>query len=149
MRRGCFRGHGAENKNVWGHCAICTRDRYNRTPAVRQREIANVKRRRAKNTAEFIIGALRSNAKKRGQEFAISAKDILPLPTHCPVLGMKLDYSGSGKKDRSDWPSVDRLNSTVGYLPGNVAVISYRANRMKCNATTEEVRMLLAWMEKN
>ncbi len=43
---------------------------------------------------------LRRNARKRGFEFFLTKADFEPLPTHCPVLGVELDYSGSGKPNR-------------------------------------------------
>lgn len=41
-------------------------------------------------------------------------------------------------------PSLDRLDSSKGYVKGNVRVISKRANQLKNNATVEEMRMVLA-----
>lgn len=38
-------------------------------------------------------------------------------------------------------PSVDRINPHLGYVPGNVQVISYKANSMKRNCTMEELLM--------
>jgi hypothetical protein len=39
-------------------------------------------------------------------------------------------------------PTLDRINNSCGYVPGNVAVISWRANRIKCDATPEELRRI-------
>jgi hypothetical protein len=43
--------------------------------------------------------------------------------------------------------SIDRIDSTKGYLPGNVQVISYRANILKQNATLHELKCLVRHME--
>jgi hypothetical protein len=146
--RPCRKGHAPENKDAWGHCKVCRVEYYHKDPEARKkREREAMRRRRARNMAEYLLGDLKRNAKKRGQEFKIKVADILPLPILCPVLGIKINYSGS-EKDRNCWPSVDRFDSRIGYLPGNVRVISYRANRMKGDATLDELKALIAWMEK-
>lgn len=143
---GCPWGHGPEHKNTWGHCLMCSRERYHEEPAARRRQADAVKRRRAARTAEGILAQLKQNARKRGQEFRLVPADILPLPTHCPVFGFELSYGGKSCSD--SLASVDRRDSKIGYLPGNVAIISYKANRLKGEATVDEIRQLLAWMEK-
>jgi len=44
-------------------------------------------------------------------------------------------------------PTLDRLNNAWGYVPGNIAVISYRANKLKGDATADELRRIAEWME--
>lgn len=84
------------------------------------------------------------NAKWSGWEFVITMND-LEWPTHCPVLGVELDWFGE-KSDRS--PSFDRIDSNKGYIPGNVAIISLRANRLKNNGTADEHEKIAIWMKK-
>jgi hypothetical protein len=76
--------------------------------------------------------------------------ETLDLPTHCPILGIKLNYDGSGEECHrgDDSPSIDRIDSSVGYLSSNVQVISWRANRIKNDSTPEELRLLADYMEK-
>lgn len=38
-------------------------------------------------------------------------------------------------------PSLDRIDNRMGYVPGNVWVISWKANRMKSDASMEELRV--------
>jgi len=47
-----------------------------------------------------------------------------------------------------NWPSLDRWDSTKGYVPGNVFVISYRANTLKNNATYEEIVKVAQYLRK-
>lgn len=69
------------------------------------------------------------------------------LPTHCPVLNIPLRYLAKGyRQDNS--PSIDRIDSNVGYLPENVHIISWKANRLKSNATPEELRLVAAYFTK-
>lgn len=66
----------------------------------------------------------------------------LEFPTHCPLLGLELLYTG-GRGQTSENASLDRIDPTVGYVKGNVWIISYRANRLKNDATLEELEFML------
>ena len=79
------------------------------------------------------------NAKRRGEECTLELKDIV-IPEYCPVLGIKLQPGSHSHQDCS--PSVDRIDSTKGYTKDNVWIISARANRIKNNATIEEIKLL-------
>lgn len=41
-------------------------------------------------------------------------------------------------------PTIDRINPKLGYIKGNVWVISNKANRFKNDATLEELELLVA-----
>lgn len=98
-----------------------------------------------KNPVIYLLNACRSRAKKNGLEFNLTKEDII-IPEFCPVLGIKLEHGTKGFHESS--PSIDRIDSTKGYIRGNVAIMSFRANRLKHDATKEEVRKLLEWMER-
>jgi hypothetical protein len=57
--------------------------------------------------------------------------------THCPILELELDYFAENRQENS--PSFDRVNPDLGYITGNVQIISWRANRIKSNATADEL----------
>ena len=81
----------------------------------------------------------RKNAKRSGRECELTIDDIV-IPEYCPVLGIKLE---PGEKICSDTsPSIDRIDSTKGYTKDNIWIISNRANRIKNDATIEEIGML-------
>jgi hypothetical protein len=89
----------------------------------------------------------RQRAAKSGVECSITWSD-LETPAFCPVLGVQLDYRREiGRKVCSNSPSVDRIDNSRGYVPGNVAVISWRANSLKKDATAAELRAVLAYVE--
>lgn len=48
----------------------------------------------------------------------------------------------SQRGGRSNSPSLDRLVPSIGYVRGNVAVVSWKANRAKNNLTARELRHL-------
>lgn len=78
----------------------------------------------------------RQRAKARGVPCTITVEDIV-VPRVCPALGMALQR-GTGAPTSAS-PSLDCVNPALGYVPGNVEVLSQLANRIKSNATPEEV----------
>lgn len=74
-------------------------------------------------------------AKEKGLEFTITSSDI-KIPPVCPLLGIHIS-KGNGKSHHGS-PSLDRIDSSKGYVPGNVWVISKKANTIKNNASLEE-----------
>lgn len=87
-----------------------------------------------------LVLVARQRARRAGLEATIKAAEIY-WPSHCPVLGIELDYSrcGSRKAHNPANPSLDRWDNSKGYVPGNVFVISWRANALKSNATWQEL----------
>jgi hypothetical protein len=70
--------------------------------------------------------------------FTITVKDIV-IPSHCPILGIPL-FPKKGKGGGDNSPSLDKIKPERGYVPGNVIVISNRANRLKSDASISELR---------
>lgn len=90
----------------------------------------------------------RKRAAKKGLPFTLTREWLLQqLPTHCPVFGIELDYA-PGRGRHASSPSVDRVRPDLGYVPGNVAIISDRANTVKSVGTAEEHRLIADWMDK-
>jgi hypothetical protein len=95
------------------------------------------------NKLKWLFSCAKSRSKKRGITFNITVKDLPPIPECCPVFPwIKLSlYFGGGH--RENVPSIDRINNKKGYVKGNVRIISLRANRLKSNATLQELKALL------
>lgn len=113
----------------------------------RYRELQRIHRRKVPKTLKVeLTRRARLRARKRGMEATIKASDII-WPTHCPVLGIELDYSPRGTRISNNPanPSLDRWDNAKGYVPGNVHVISYRANTLKNNATWRELEAVLKY----
>ena len=103
----------------------------------------------AKRIGRCLIRA-RHRAKRKGLAFTITA-DSIDWPEFCPVFGSRLLYDDLPPTEPSvglDIPSIDRLDPAVGYVPGNCRVISWRANRLKSDASIPELRALLLWLTK-
>ena len=85
----------------------------------------------------IMLYSSRRRAKEKGWEFNIDESDII-IPTHCPILGIELIPGGLGIHAFNS-PSIDRIDSSKGYIKGNVRVISLRANMMKNDADLQEL----------
>ena len=91
------------------------------------------------DAAKLLYSNIKSRCKRIGREFSIELDDII-IPKKCPVFGFDLK-----REDRETWmcaPSVDRIDSSKGYIKGNVTVVSRRANILKRDATVEELEQL-------
>ena len=98
------------------------------------------------NTCRERFRNKKKNANRQGIEFSINFGEIT-FPTHCPILGIELDYfSIDGRKENT--PSFDRKDPSKGYVKGNVFIISWRANRIKNDGTADEHRQISDWMNK-
>lgn len=74
---------------------------------------------------------------KRKLEFNLSIDDII-IPTHCPYLGVEL-LTHPDQSNSPNYFSIDRIDSTKGYVRGNIQIISLLANTMKNNATINQL----------
>jgi len=92
-----------------------------------------------------LLTLARQRAKRDGIPFSITANDI-KLVTKCPVLGIKLVYGSSRQGNTS--PSLDRIVPDKGYVPGNVAIMSMKANRLKSNGTLDEITKVYRWLKR-
>lgn len=120
----CKHGHVANRFTSNHNCIECQRiNNHNRDYDYRER-----------HPFKSAFNSRKYAARKEGVEFSITFDDFV-VPATCPVLGIPLEY-GSDNLDSS--PSFDRVDSKKGYIPGNVCIISYRANRIKSDGNFEE-----------
>jgi len=85
----------------------------------------------------------RIRANNKNLPFNILPKD-LTIPRYCPILGIELKKGNRKCSDLS--PSIDRIIPELGYVKGNVTVISHRANTLKNSATLEESEKITNWL---
>ena len=98
------------------------------------------------NKARILLTKAKNRSKKKKLEFNIDITDVI-IPKKCPVLGIDIITDVQGKYTYNS-PSIDRIDNNKGYIKGNVRVISHRANHLKNDATSRELRMVMEDLEK-
>lgn len=92
---------------------------------------------RERHPIYYILKRAKDRANKKGLEFNLTEEDIV-IPMLCPYLKLPLSFSlGNGYQDTNI--SLDRIDSSKGYIKGNVEIISVLANKMKANASWEQL----------
>jgi len=91
----------------------------------------------SKNYARKMWYTAQARARYSNLEFDIHHTDI-HIPEYCPYLGIKITTTQNEGRQISN-ASLDRIDSTKGYIKGNIQVISDLANRMKQDATQEQL----------
>jgi len=154
MSRTCLRcGLGAPNVRFQlggsRFCVTCiskdvTQKRRER-PDLRTAHNSYVNRWRIENPERTLFTSAKKHAREIGVPFTITLEDIR-IPKVCPVFGFHLRPIGGPRQD--DTLSLDRIVSSLGYVKGNVWVVSWRANCLKRDGTLEEFRRLLNGLER-
>lgn len=104
------------------------------------------KLRRSWSHSKWLFHIGRARARRMNIDWDLQISDIT-VPFRCPVLGMKLMKNTTSAKNNS--ATIDRINPKLGYLKANIAVISHLANKIKSNATAEEIKKTYQWLQKN
>lgn len=103
------------------------------------REEINIKSAKWKeaNSQKHLWSSAKYRATKKGLEFNLDVSDII-IPKFCPYLETELT-SDKLRGHLDTHMSVDRIDSSKGYIKGNIEIISYKANAMKQDATKEQL----------
>ena len=129
--RPCSKGHISKRYIRHAECHQC------RVESLRKRRAF-----RSKNERGFLLYKYaKQRAREFGFTFLITINDIAeawPKDNKCPILGIELEPNQGRGKAQPNSPSLDRLDPKKGYIKGNIAVISYKANLMKSNETSPE-----------
>jgi hypothetical protein len=106
------------------------------------------KERNPKKTwATYAKRDAQNRAVKKGIPFDLSIKYLESILTDkCPIFGTEFKWLGNGKIVPES-PNLDRINPRLGYVEGNVVIISSRANNIKSYATWQEIRMVSDWLK--
>jgi len=83
-----------------------------------------------------LFHAAKGRAKRNGIPFNLNLDDIVIGET-CPLLGIKL-YSGKNTIQPNS-PTLDKAVPELGYVKGNVWVISQKANQMKSDLSLSQL----------
>ena len=126
-----------ENLKVW---------RKNDYADNREQIVAKRKARYQKDPRNQMLSSARQRAKRDAVPFDLSPDDFV-VPETCPVFGHVFEF---GTRQDHRWaPTLDKRIPELGYVKGNVQVISHRANMLKGNASFEELKQLVEFMAKN
>jgi hypothetical protein len=85
-----------------------------------------------------LIWAAKRRSKVEGVPFNITKEDIV-IPITCPYLGIELISSVPRGQQHSAVISLDKIVPALGYVQGNIEVMSQLANTMKSNATKDQL----------
>lgn len=126
-------------------CSSAEFQRWKATPGYQRRlEVQKAQRHQLKREnpqvrwAQMAINNCRRRAKAAGMEFSLTVEWLLAnAPEVCPALGERLDYGA--RRSHSFAAAVDRIDNDGGYTPDNCWVISMLANRIKSNASHEQI----------
>lgn len=101
-------------------------------------------------TAKQAVQGMRKRAQKKGIPFDYAyftverLQDLLDSTPCCPCCGRTFEYCrGAGAGTQPQSPSLDRTDSTLGYVEGNVSLLCHRCNLHKSDSTLEEHTRLL------
>jgi hypothetical protein len=89
-----------------------------------------------KNPSAKLWHGAKDRAAQKNVPFSISVGDVV-IPETCPLLGISL-FTGKGRVGPNS-PTLDRIVNELGYVPGNVWVISNAANTCKGQLKAEQI----------
>lgn len=110
----------------------------------REKRRENTRNNTTKNylSSKSLLRRAKVRAKEKNLEFDIEESDIV-IPDVCPILKtpfiIRTPYTAS----------LDKIDNTLGYVKGNIQVISRKANMMKSDASREELINFANWVLNN
>ena len=97
------------------------------------------------NPEAVMLRSAKHRAKRDDLPFNLEKSDIV-IPKLCPVLGIELECNAGTGSAKQNSPSLDKIIPELGYVKGNVQVISNLANVMKHDATPEQMLRFAKWV---
>lgn len=105
-------------------------------------------RQKKADPIRYLLNHAKGRARAKGVPFDLD-RDSLVIPDACPVFGVPFEWGVGLHGWRNMWaPSLDRIKPQLGYVRGNVLVISNRANHLKSNGSISEIEAVLAYMKR-
>ena len=90
-----------------------------------------------KDPKYLILYRAKQNALDKKMDFNLTIEDI-SIPERCPYLDIPISTNFDDRY-QDNYYSIDRIDSTKGYIKGNVQVVSLLANIIKNKATNEQL----------
>jgi len=101
---------------------------------------------RKNNPQKYMLKAAKKRADNKNLPFNLSIEDII-IPDVCPILGIKLESGSILERDNS--PSLDRIIPDLGYVKGNVKIISFKANSLKRDGNISDFEKIILYIKQN
>ena len=143
--------HSDQPYGAKGLCKKCYLIQYSKTHRERHNQLSKesyirnrkviLERAKAKRALEVklhvkgMLARAEQRAKAKNLEFNLELNDLV-IPKKCPVLGITLIW---GRDARDHNPSLDRIDNLKGYTKDNIVIVSQRVNRIKTDATIDEL----------
>jgi hypothetical protein len=122
------------------------KDRPEQYREYRRKNYENNKENWTRTSTEMnLLKNSRTRARKKGLPHDILLEDIV-IPEFCPVFP-EIRLSKENSKSENDSPSLDRIRPELGYVKGNIVVMSHLANTIKSFGTAEQHRRIAEWMD--
>lgn len=142
----CSKGHISERRVIGSSCLECNnllrgKNKHYLTPGAK----ATASAYRKNNPKIGLLERARNRAKVKGLDFDLSIEDII-IPEFCPILGIPLFHNEGGHPSPNS-PSLDRIIPSLGYVKGNVCIISHRANTIKNDASVDELLSVARYIQ--
>ena len=156
--KACPHGHVAPRRTDNGACTECQslarkslyatgwRQKYNKETSSKK----NKKWIEMNPKEHWLIRAV-GRARKRSTEqnlnFDITKEYLESILTEkCPIFNTEFVFNGN-KVSKNESPSLDKIDPKKGYVKGNVAIISMKANVIKQNASSEDIYKVANWLK--
>jgi hypothetical protein len=103
-------------------------------------------KRYKENWFSYVCKLKKAYCKKNNIDFDLTAEYLKEIWTNsCPVLKVKFIMFD---KSNDCSPALDRINPKKGYIKNNVCFISARANRIKYDASIQELEQVINYIKQ-
>lgn len=122
--------------------------------AVKQREAKRIAKDPWRSKAQRMLAGMKERAVARNLPIDLKFFTVPVLTIwiannqRCSCCGVEFDVRDRSVANRDRTQSVDRIIPELGYVRGNVAIICWRCNNLKRDATADELQAVVNWMRR-
>lgn len=103
---------------------------------------------RKKDWVHRTLWKAKARAKKKNLPFNLTTDYILSIMSdNCPIFDEPFILHGT-KTGADMTPNIDRIDPVKGYVEGNIAIISSKANRIKSAYQSKDLYKVAQWLEQ-
>ena len=115
-----------------------TNTQYSKWGVTEDTELYEIRKKKFRNKKYYV--------ETTGGEWKVEFESI-SWPTHCPIIGIELDYFAETVKENS--VSLDRKDRNKGHINDNLLVTSLQATRLRNHGTAQQLRQTAHYLDKN